>query len=278
MSSCFTRRVREFPALALAWITRHNRSVTSEYYTLRRTTIRDLTAFFAFLAGWIGSAAFAWSYLVVGWETGHFTRGVFYFLLIAFGTAIVSGVGGLILGGAAAAAWEKRHRYRRAHRTVSGTEADWSKETSARAAGHLQDDAPTRSRALDSSIRFESGQVDGASFIKLAHRVWPRSYDAERVDGALQLTTNIGAWDSDRLVGTVRVLTDGYLFATVPEILVDPDYRGRGIGRELMRRALDAAPGGALFLGAQPESVGFFERIGCHLGPTGFVLHRRPGS
>jgi len=32
---------------------------------------------------------------------------------------------------------------------------------------------------------------------------------------ALTRTTNIGAWDDQRLVGAVRVLTDGYFFATV---------------------------------------------------------------
>ena len=60
----------------------------------------------------------------------------------------------------------------------------------------------------------------------------------------------------------------------VPELFVDPAFQRRGIGRELMRRAVDAAPRGALFFGAQPQSVGFFERIGCTRGPVGFVLRR----
>jgi ribosomal protein S18 acetylase RimI-like enzyme len=75
-------------------------------------------------------------------------------------------------------------------------------------------------------------------------------------------------------VGAVRVLSDGHLFATVPEILVDPGYRRRGIGRELMRRALAASPG-RLFFGAQPESLGFFRRLGAEPGPTGLVLSTR---
>ena len=54
-------------------------------------------------------------------------------------------------------------------------------------------------------------------------------------------------------------LTDGYFFATVPELMVDPEYQRRGIGR-LMRRALDAAPGGRLFFGAQAGNEEFFER------------------
>ena len=98
---------------------------------------------------------------------------------------------------------------------------------------------------------------------------------------ALTRTTNIGAWDDQRLVGAVRVLTDGYFFATVAEILVDPDYRRRGIGRELMFRALASAPRGTLFFGAQPPSVGFFEKLGCETGPAGMVMRheaRAPSS
>jgi GNAT superfamily N-acetyltransferase len=67
------------------------------------------------------------------------------------------------------------------------------------------------------------------------------------------------------------VLGDGYLFATIPEILVDPDYQRRGVGRRLMAEALSRAPRGKVFFGAQAESVGFFERLGCKAGPVGFV-------
>jgi ribosomal protein S18 acetylase RimI-like enzyme len=240
--------------------------VTSEFYQLRRISIRDLTAFFGFLVGWIGSAAFAWPYLVVGWETGHFTRGVFQFLAVAFGAGLACGAGGLGLGAIAGAAWERRHRHRR-------TEHDAS---AAAVAGRPASRSPgaqsrTASPARDGSIRYENG-VEAAEFLALAQRVWPRAYDAVRAGDALSRTINIAAWDGSRLTGTVRVLTDGYFFATIPEILVDPAYRRRGIGRELMRRALEQTPGGVLFIGAQPESVGFFERIGCTIGPTGYVM------
>ena len=118
-------------------------------------------------------------------------------------------------------------------------------------------------------IRYSEG-FSAAAFLGLAREVWPRDYDETAVASSLTATTNIGAWDGRALVGSVRVLTDGHLFATVPELLVDPRYRRRGIGRELMSRALEAAPRGRLFFGAQPESVGFFERIGATAGPTGF--------
>jgi GNAT superfamily N-acetyltransferase len=123
------------------------------------------------------------------------------------------------------------------------------------------------------SIEYREGFSAG-DFIALANRVWPRDYDMARAADAIARTINIGAWDGGRLVGAVRVLSDGYLFSTVPEILVEPEYQRRGIGRDLMAHALERAPRGALFFGAQPQSVGFFERIGCARGPVGFVLRK----
>jgi ribosomal protein S18 acetylase RimI-like enzyme len=108
-------------------------------------------------------------------------------------------------------------------------------------------------------------------FLALAQRVWPRDYSPTEAAAALERTINVGAWDGARLVGSIRVLTDGYFFATVPEILVDPSYQRRGIGRHLMELALEHAPRGKMAFGAQPESVSFFDRIGCERKLTGFV-------
>jgi GNAT superfamily N-acetyltransferase len=126
------------------------------------------------------------------------------------------------------------------------------------------------------AVEYRSG--DGAlpvdAFVGLARRIWPREYDATKTAAALRLTINIGAWSGDRLVGAVRVLSDGYFFSTVPEVMVDPEYRKHGIGRELMRRALEVTPGGVLFLGAQPGNERFFEHAGFRRGPTGYVGRR----
>src|SRR5689334_22873490 len=98
-------------------------------------------------------------------------------------------------------------------------------------------------------------------FFALAQRVWPGDYGLAETTTALARTTNIGAWDGDRLIGCVRLLTDGYFLATISEILVDEGYRRRGIGRELMRRVLALAPRGRLFFGARAEATDFFDRI-----------------
>jgi GNAT superfamily N-acetyltransferase len=98
-------------------------------------------------------------------------------------------------------------------------------------------------------------------FLALVDRVWPGEYDRQKTAEAIARTVNITAWDDTRLIGCVRLLTDGYFFGCITEILVDPDYQGHGIGRELMDRAWEASPT-SIFLGAQPGKEEFFEKLG----------------
>jgi GNAT superfamily N-acetyltransferase len=107
----------------------------------------------------------------------------------------------------------------------------------------------------------EEAQLPAEEFLALAQRVWPRHYSAPHVQQALLRTINLTARDGTRLVGCIRILTDGYFFGTVPEILVDPEYQKQGIGRRLMELAWDRSPTG-LFFGAQPGNEKFFEKLG----------------
>ena len=120
----------------------------------------------------------------------------------------------------------------------------------------------------------EEPDLSADDFLALAMRVWPRDYAATLAQEALRRTINLTARDEGRLVGCVRILTDGYFFGTIPEILVDPDYQGRGIGRALMERAWERSPTG-LFFGAQPGNEPFFEKLGYERGMASFA-RRKP--
>ena len=53
-------------------------------------------------------------------------------------------------------------------------------------------------------------QLDAAKFLDLAEKVWPGSYDIVKTAEAVSKTVNITAYDGERLVGCLRILTDGY--------------------------------------------------------------------
>ena len=48
-----------------------------------------------------------------------------------------------------------------------------------------------------------------------------------------------GAFEDGRLVGLVRAVGDGYTVVIIQDILVRPEYQGRGVGKALMKVMLD---------------------------------------
>jgi len=73
------------------------------------------------------------------------------------------------------------------------------------------------------------------------------------------------AWDEEagRVVGFVTALSDGVLSAFVPLLEVLPDWQGRGIGTELMRRLLAELDGlYSVDLTCDPELETFYSRLG----------------
>lgn len=67
----------------------------------------------------------------------------------------------------------------------------------------------------------------------------------------------------ERVVGFVTALTDGVQAAFIPLLEVLPEYRGRGIGSELMRRVLGLLSDlTAIDLTCRPELQTFYARFG----------------
>jgi ribosomal protein S18 acetylase RimI-like enzyme len=68
-----------------------------------------------------------------------------------------------------------------------------------------------------------------------------------------------------RIVGMARVISDGYSDAYIQDVVVLPDYRGRGVGRELVRRLTQFCTARKIAwigLVAEPGTQGFYEDLG----------------
>ena len=115
------------------------------------------------------------------------------------------------------------------------------------------------------------------AFLAFANQVWPGDYDVEWTRTALAKTLNLTAYDGGQLVGCLRILSDGYFFGTITELLVLPSYQRRGIGSRLLRLARAHMPT-LLYFGAQPEAEAFYEKNGCQRSLAAFVLRPEDGG
>jgi len=52
----------------------------------------------------------------------------------------------------------------------------------------------------------------------------------------------VGLYDGDRQIGFCRAFTDGLAVAYLADVYVLADYRGRGLGEELVREMVDNGP------------------------------------
>ena len=124
--------------------------------------------------------------------------------------------------------------------------------------------------------RVDDNGLNASDFIAFADRIWPGAYDAERTQAALSKTLNITAYDGEKLVGCLRILSDGYYFGTITELLVLPEYRHKGVGSKLLQLAKANTPTG-LYFGSQPGVEGFYEKNGCKKGMQSYTIEKRRG-
>ena len=125
--------------------------------------------------------------------------------------------------------------------------------------------------------RIDDRQLDAEAFLAFVNKVWPGEYEADRTSAALTRTLNITARDGGTLVGCLRILTDGYFFGTITELLVLPEYQKQGIGSRLLQLAKENAPT-TLYFGAQPGAERFYEKNGCPKGLQSYTIARKRGT
>ena len=116
-------------------------------------------------------------------------------------------------------------------------------------------------------------KLNAATFIAFVNQVWQGSKKKKKTQGALSKTINITAYDNEVLIGCLRILTDGYYFGTITELLVLPEYQKQGVGSKLLQLAKDNTPT-MLYFGAQPGIEKFYEKNGCKRSLQSYAIEK----
>lgn len=116
--------------------------------------------------------------------------------------------------------------------------------------------------------------LNASLFIPFVNQIWQGNYDMEKTQAALSKTINITVYDGEMLVGCLRILSDGYYFGTITELLVLPQYQKQGIGSKLLQLAKDNTPT-MLYFGAQPGIELFYEKNGCQKSLQSYMIEKK---
>ncbi len=72
---------------------------------------------------------------------------------------------------------------------------------------------------------------------------WARDRPRETVERLVREASRVvGLYEGERQVGFARAVSDGLAFAYLADVYVLPDYRGRGLGVELVREMVENGP------------------------------------
>ena len=119
--------------------------------------------------------------------------------------------------------------------------------------------------------KVDDKEMNASFFVSFVNQIWQGDYNIERTQVALSKTINITAYDGNVLVGCLRILSDGYYFGTITELLVLPEYQHQGIGSKLLQLAKDNTPT-MLYFGAQPGIEAFYEKNGCQKSLQSYAI------
>ncbi|ARE59883.1 GNAT family N-acetyltransferase [Flavonifractor plautii] len=122
--------------------------------------------------------------------------------------------------------------------------------------------------------RVDDKKLKASVFLSFVNQVWPGNYDIERTQNALSKTLNITAYDNKMLVGCLRILSDGYFFGTITELLVLPEYQKKGVGSKLLQLAKTNTPT-MLYFGSQSGVESFYEKNGCQKSLQSYAIEKR---
>ena len=83
------------------------------------------------------------------------------------------------------------------------------------------------------------------------------------------------AWDSDRIVGAGRMISDGECYAWIHDVVVLDSYRKQGIGRKILEKIIEGNEGLLIGLTSSFEAVDFYTKLGFNKHKT--AMAKYPG-
>ena len=120
------------------------------------------------------------------------------------------------------------------------------------------------------NLAIKYNELTAEQFIELWETVWGEGPSPEQTELAMEHTLfRVSIWDGDCIVAMARMIGDMGLNYYIKDVVVRPEYQGKGIGRMLMKELRkfindNGIKGTNIFveLCAEPDKISFYENFG----------------
>ena len=83
-------------------------------------------------------------------------------------------------------------------------------------------------------------------------------------------------FDDSILIGAGRAITDGVNYAVIFDVVLLPEFQGKGIGKQIMQYLAEHAKAKNILLHSVPGKEGFYEKLGYRKMKTAMGLFADP--
>lgn len=83
----------------------------------------------------------------------------------------------------------------------------------------------------------------------------------------------ISCWSVDQIVGFGSMISDGEMYSAIFDVVVDPEFQGKGIGREIVERLIGKAPRTCIHLTSTFGKEDFYRKMGFRKHKTAFAKY-----
>ena len=138
-------------------------------------------------------------------------------------------------------------------------------------------------RALSGSLELDDdrGRIDTDAVHQYLSEesYWAQGCTREAVARTIRDAARVvGLYDGSRQIGFARVLSDGITISHLCDVYVLAAYRGRGLGVELVREAVDNGPHASFTWTLKTKDAhGLYERFGFHAPNEGIMERHASG-
>lgn len=127
---------------------------------------------------------------------------------------------------------------------------------------------------MNISYKENGKDINYAEVLRILQDTLPvrRNWDQKKTEEAFAGSSyTIAAYDGDKVAAAARVLSDGYEWTLLGDLVVDKKYQNQGIGTELVKRILERFKGHEIFTYVYREELSFFEQFGFRRSKNAFT-------